>query len=78
MLYDMKTRPEYEANTFAAEILLEDSDIHELISYGYDMQQIAAELKTDINLVGIKISNMDIRGANYRIPITPRGDFLKY
>ncbi len=77
MLYDMKTRSEYEANVFAAEILLDDTDLEELISYGYDMEQIAISLNTDINLVGIKLSNMNWKGAKYRVPITPRGDFLK-
>lgn len=77
MLYDMKTRPEYEANVFAAEMLLDDADVEELISYGYDMQQIAMALNTDINLIGIKLDNMNWKGANYRVPIAPRGDFLK-
>ena len=77
MLYDMQTRPEFEANTFAAEILLDDDDVSELITYGYDIEQIAMALKTDINLVGIKIGNMNTNGSNYRLPITPQGDFLK-
>lgn len=77
MLYDMRTRPEYEANAFAAEILIDDTEVEELISYGYDMQQIAMELNTDINLVGIKLSNMNWKGADYKVPIAPQGDFLK-
>ena len=41
------------------------------------MQQIAMELNTDINLVGIKLSNMNWKGADYKVPIAPQGDFLK-
>lgn len=75
-LYDMTARPEYEANSFAAELLIPDEEIKELISAGYDMEQISVMLSTDINLVGIKLGNMNSRGENYRIGIPPRGDFL--
>ena len=55
MLYDMATRPEYEANIFAASLLLDDDTVLEYITYGYDSQQIAAAMETDINLVALKI-----------------------
>lgn len=77
VLYDMKSRPEYEANMFAAELLLDDSDVYNLAVEGYDMQQIAGELETDINLVGLKMTNMNNRGYNFNIGIEPKGDFLK-
>ena len=76
MLYDMTSRPEYEANMVAADILLDDDEVHELACDGYDMDQIARELYTDINLVGIKIGNMNYRGYNFNLGIRPRGDFL--
>jgi Zn-dependent peptidase ImmA (M78 family) len=76
MLYDMTSRPEYEANMVAADILLDDDEVHELACDGYDMEQIARELYTDINLVGIKIGNMNYRGYNFNLGIRPRGDFL--
>lgn len=77
VLYDMKNRPEYEANMFAAELLLDDSEVYNLIIEGYDMQQVASELNTDINLVGLKMTNMNYRGYNFRIGLEPHGDFLK-
>ncbi len=76
VLYDMKSRPEYEANMFAAELLLDDDDVYNLAVEGYDMQQIAGELNTDINLVGLKMTNMNNRGYDFNIGITPKGDFL--
>lgn len=76
MLYDMTSRPEYEANMVAADILLNDDEVYELARDGYDMGQIAGELYTDINLVGIKIGNMNYRGHNFNVGIPPRGDFL--
>lgn len=76
MLYDMKSRPEYEANMFAADLLLEDDDMMELAKDGYDMQQVAGMLNTDINLVGLKMASMNYRGYDLRIGIEPRSDFL--
>lgn len=76
MLYDMTSRPEYEANMVAADILLDDDEVHELARKGYDMEQIAGALCTDINLVGIKMGNMNYRGYDFNLGIRPRGDFL--
>lgn len=56
VLYDMKSRPEYEANLFASEILLPDNEIFTYAHDGYDIEQIAQMLYTDINLVALKNS----------------------
>lgn len=62
MLYDMSLRPEYEANLFAADLLLGDREIIDLATvYGYTPAQIAAELKTDEALVKIKIDSIKNR-----------------
>jgi len=66
MLYNMKTRPEYEANIFAAELLLPDDEILELIDIGYDYEQIASVMYSDINLVGIKMGSLIRQGYNLR------------
>lgn len=76
MLYDMKSRPEYEANMYAADLLLDDEEVIELAKDGYDMQQVAGILHTDINLVGLKMASMNYRGCDLRIGIEPRNDFL--
>ena len=56
MLYDMTTKPEYEANIVAAEILLDTDEILEYIyDYGYTSEQIARAMGTDINLVALKL-----------------------
>ena len=64
-LYDMSTRREYEANVFAACLLLDDREILELIHQGMDTVQIAAATETDINLVALKVDCL-IRGG-YRL-----------
>lgn len=67
MLYDMTARPEYEANVFAAELLIDDEEIRELTEvYGYDAEQAAAALGLDVNLVVIKVASMIERGFDYR------------
>ena len=43
MLYDMKSKPEYEANIVAAEILMDSDEVLRYIyEYGYTAEQIAA------------------------------------
>ncbi len=77
VLYDMSARTEYEANLFAANILIGDSELSELAcDYGYDMEQIAKNLNTDINLVGIKIADMNYRGFDFKLATTPERNFL--
>ena len=66
MLYDMNSIQEYEANVFAAELLLEDDAVLELICDGYDIVQIAAELQSDVNLVALKVDNLIRKGHDLR------------
>jgi len=75
-LYDMSTRPEYEANVFAAELLIDDNEVFELAQEGFTEQQIASELYTDMNLLLIKMQEMNKRGYNFNLSEVPRGDFL--
>ena len=78
MLYDMTSRPEYEANIFAAELLLDDEELFELFKEGHDAQQLAGILNTDINLVALKIASLNYRGYNLRNSVEPRSNFLRY
>lgn len=77
MLYDMATRPEYEANIVAAEILLDNDEVLEYIyQYNFTAEQIARAMHTDINLVALKIAHLAAIGYDLR-PIDHRSDFLK-
>ena len=77
MLYDMTTKPEYEANIVAAEILLDTDKVLDYIyGYGYTSEQIASAMDTDINLVALKIAHLAETGYDLR-PIEHRSDFLK-
>lgn len=77
ILYDMKSRPEYEANLFASEILLPDNIILNLARDGYDIEQISKELCTDINLIALKVSSMNTRGYRFNNTIDAKSDFLR-
>ena len=72
MLYDMSLRPEYEANMFAAELLITDDDIFELMrDYGYSAEQTGARLGLSADLVTIKLASMQLRGLKIPGVITP-------
>ena len=77
MLYDMATKPEYEANIVAAEILLDTDAILEYIyDYGFTSEQIAWAMCSDINLVALKVAHLAETGYDLR-RIDHRSDFLK-
>ena len=76
MLYDMQSKPEYEANIFASELLIDDSDIFSLIENEYDIYQMASEIGEDMNLILIKIDELRKRGHDLRVPYRPQSDFL--
>ncbi|MBE6673392.1 MAG: ImmA/IrrE family metallo-endopeptidase [Ruminococcaceae bacterium] len=54
-LYDPSSVREYEANLFAAELLLPDDEMLAYIAKGMSGEQIAALTETDPNLVALKV-----------------------
>ena len=73
----MATKPEYEANIVASEILLDTNEILEYIyHYDYTSEQIARAMITDINLVALKIAHLAETGYDLR-RIEHRSDFLR-
>ena len=77
MLYDMNSRPEYEANLFAAALLLDDESVAECARDGCDIVQTSMLLDTDINLVLIKMAQMNERGYGFNPPSRSNTTFLK-
>lgn len=77
-IFDMRdNRMEFEANVFASQIALPDDDFIELAERGYDTQQIARALRSDINLVAIKGDLLRSQGYQFHQQ-EHRNDFLKY
>ena len=76
-IFDMgNRRMEYEANIFAAQISLPDDEILEYIYQGYDVGQIARAMDSDINLVALKVAELNRQGYSFREQEF-RGDFLR-
>lgn len=77
-IFDMRdNRLEYEANVFSSQLSLPDDEILELIETGYDIQQIAGIMKSDINLVALKNDTLISQGYLFRQQ-THHNDFLRY
>lgn len=77
-IFDMRDcRMEFEANVFASQVALPDDDFIELAERGYDTQQIARALSSDINLVAIKGDLLRSQGYKFNQQ-DHRNDFLKY
>ena len=76
-LFDMNgSRMEYEANLFAAHIMLPDEEMIEYVHQGYSVDQIAAMMHSDINLVALKAADLSRRGHSFR-PQEYSSKFLK-
>lgn len=66
-IFDMRdNRMEYEANLFASQIMLPDDEVLEYIHNGMDISQIAKAMLSDINLVALKVAEMNRRGYSFR------------
>ena len=76
-LFNMKDTTEYEANAFSAHILLDNDDVYGLARQGYDVVQMAHMLNSDINLMLIKIQEMNKLGYNFSIPYSPDSRFFR-
>ncbi len=75
-IFDMRDkRMEYEANIFAAQISLPDEEILDYIVSGYDVGQIAKAMNSDMNLVALKVAELNSRGYQFR-ELEHRSNFL--
>lgn len=77
VLFDVQNRTEYEANLFAAELLISDGEMLRYAEEETDVASIAAMTCTDVNLVALKLSGMARRGHALN-QFDYRADFLKY
>ena len=76
-LFHMKNDTEYVANAFGAHLLLDNDEVLELARSGCDVVQIAKTLNSDINLLLIKMQEMNKMGYNFNVPCSPESDFFK-
>ena len=72
---NLRGRIEYEANLFAAELLLDDGEVFSLMQE-YTRDQAAAILRIDPGLLDFKLFSMQKRDFQIRLPITFDSEFL--
>jgi len=77
-LFDMAQPLEYEANLFAAELLIGDDELLKLLNdKDRTFFDVARELYVPADLLDFKFRVMKHKGYRVQAPITARGDFLK-
>ena len=76
-IFDIRTGTEYEANIFAAGLLIDEQELSACESCGYDIVQTAKATGINVNLLLIKYYEMQERsGKRYNLPYLPKRDFL--
>lgn len=76
-LFNMNSLMEYEANAVNAHILIDENEMIEYFKQGFDIAQVAAMLKVNINLLLIKVQEMNRLGMNFKIPYSPDAQFFR-
>ena len=64
-MFNMKDVIEHEANVFAAELLLDEDELLNHLEDGYTVFQAASMLGYNINLLYIKLNEMNRRGYDF-------------
>lgn len=64
-MFNMKDLVENEANVFAAELLIDENELIEHLEDGYTVFQTASMLGYNIDLLYIKLKEMNRRGYNF-------------
>ena len=76
-LFNIQNDTEYEANVFAASLLIDENELYESIQEGNDMVAIASAMNLNVNILMIRIIEMQKAGSDFHIPFTPDRKFLK-
>lgn len=77
VLFNMKDTTEYEANAFAAHLIIDDDDIYSMSKDKYDVVQMAKMLNVNINLVLIKLQELNKLGYDFRVHCEADSFFLR-
>jgi len=76
-LFDINDQLEYEANVFAANLLIDDGEMFDYLREGYTVVAIASSLNINVNLLVIKLVEMNKQqGYNFRLPDMPDRRFM--
>lgn len=75
-LYDMTSKPEMEANIFAANMMISDDDVLDCVEMDYTTSQSASSLSVPHDMFLIKLKDMNDRGYDFHLDYIPQADFL--
>lgn len=76
-LYNMQDNTEYQANLFAADLLLSDADIAEMAhNEDLDYFSLCSTLNSTPELMGFKLYSLTKRGQAYHMPMEIQSNFL--
>ena len=75
-IFDIKDDTEYDANVFAANLLIDEQEVLEMAREGYDVVHIAKELNLNVNILLVKLNEMSKKGYDLRVPYEPSRKFL--
>ena len=76
-LFNMRSGTEYEANAFAAHLLLDSDEIYEALREGEDLPALAQRQNVNINLLLIKLNEMRALGYQMNLTATADSHFFK-
>lgn len=76
LLFGVESKMEYEANIFAALLLLDSEEVLAMAKNGYTAQYIAATMCTDVNLVALVADYLIARGEQL-FPQARKNNILK-
>lgn len=76
-LFDIRNETEYEANAFSAHLCIDDEELIDLLREGYDVVQLSSIMGTNVNLMLIKLNELNRLGWQFNLPYVPHADFLR-
>ena len=75
-LFDIRNAAEFEANAFAANLLIDEQELLDLLHEGADMIAAASSLNINVNLLMIRLLQMRKEGHDINAPFSPDSSFL--
>lgn len=75
-LFYMVSHLEYEANAFASHILIDNDELLEYLRNGYDVDAASNEFQVNINLMLVKLAELNRLGYHFNLPYIPQSDFM--
>ena len=76
-LFDIRDELEYEANVFAANLLIDDAEMFDFLEEGYNVLATASGLGVNVNLLMLKLIEMNKQqGFNFQVSETPERCFM--